>query len=86
MHLQIMLRLKITQNKETNFYNCGVSQAKEDVMYITYPVSQSFAESMSSNLQLQKKFMCKTRIAQPKYRHCSRNRIIQKTKYSNAFN
>ena len=83
MRFQKMLSLKITQNNEIYVYHCDMSQAKEDVAlrYITYLFNQFLAESMSSNLQAQpkkKEFKCKTRIAQPYYRHCSRNRIIQK--------
>ena len=80
MRSQKMLSLNLTQNNEIHFYNLGMSQAKEDVpvMYMTYLVNQLLAESMNSNPQPQKKIMCKIRIAEPYYWHCSRSRIIQK--------
>ena len=80
MRLQKMLSSK----QQDSFLQCDMSQAKEDVAvtFITYLINQLLAESMSSNPQPQqikkKEFMCKTRIAQPCYRHCRRNRILQK--------
>ena len=89
MRLPKMLSLKIAQNNEIQFYNRGMPQAKEDVAVtnITYLVNQLLAKSMSSYLQPQKKkrkkkrlFIGKTHIAQPYYRHCSKNRIITNKK------